>query len=486
MNGARFRNRRSLVILGGWLAGVATILYFAPPVFEGLPHQWGDWVLGFQPGSHEVVILSGAVETVNKISFERDLNYRGPIVLWNVKTGERRSLPLPANSAICRAKLAGPGNLFCQEEKRLLFIDLDSGRKRDLVDLSGGNILPQEIAWQVSDDGKILAYFKGLVSYPSPSGAPGVRVASTGQVVCYDLESGRRLGEYPSSEWLRSPSGLLSPGGNLVAVSQAGKARILSPTTGKTILRLRNDAWPSRFSPDGSLLLDHEGEIWDLATGKVRLRGRPPPQAAFADGGRLLVEAGIEGDNALLTCRDVQTGALRLRLPLPEAWHFRVGPCGTNDRLVAVNLESHPGRVVQTYWFEKLLTRLSRLPKQSIVRSQQIVFDEDYSLARVSAFALSGYQSRIGLNHCMLVDTANGRSMLETAGYLRAVSDDCRYAVTEDNDQLAWKLWELPPRKPAGTMLLAALAWSLAVIGLVAMFARRRRHALRRQIVGPK
>src|SRR5262249_42889620 len=151
----------------------------------------------------------------------RDLNYKGPIVLWNVESGERRSLPLPANSAIYRAKLAGSNNLVCQEEKRLELIELESGRKRHQIDLSGGNTLPWEVAWQVSEDGKILAYFKELVSHPSPSWAQGARVAATGQVVCYDLESGRRLGAYPSSEWLQSPSGLLSPGGNLVAVSKA-------------------------------------------------------------------------------------------------------------------------------------------------------------------------------------------------------------------------------------------------------------------------
>src|SRR6516225_1927487 len=116
MRAARFRNRRSLVVLGGWLAGVAIILYFAPSACQRLPHQWGDWLLGFRSGTHELVILSGAGEEVSRtrpiiINLQRDLNYKGPIVLLNVDSGERRSFPLSPDSAICRAKLVGSGDL---------------------------------------------------------------------------------------------------------------------------------------------------------------------------------------------------------------------------------------------------------------------------------------------------------------------------------------------------------------------------------------
>jgi hypothetical protein len=388
MKAARFRNRRSLVLFVAWLAGVATILYFAPPVYQRLPHQWGDWLLGFRPASHDVVILSGAGEEINRtppiiINLQRDLHYKGPVVLLNVETGERQSLPLSPQSAICKAKLVGTGNLLCQDQKRLVLINLHSGRRRD--HLSGSKMLSRDMAWQVSDDGKILAYFKDLANPQSkrspPSGQGAIRVLEDGEVVCYDLESGRTLGEYRSSEWWQPPSGLLSPGGNLVAINHAGNARILDAITRKTILSLPWGAWPSRFSPDRSLVLDQEGAVWDLATSKIRLRGRPPPQAAFADAGGLLVEAGIEADNAVFRCRDVQTGVERLRLPLPQAWHFRVAPWGANGRSVAVNMQYRPGRPVHHCWVEKLLTRVSGSPRSSPVQSQQIVFDEDYSRA---------------------------------------------------------------------------------------------------------
>jgi len=52
-------------------------------------------MLGFRSGSHQAVILSGAVEVVNRtgttiINFQRGSNYKGPITLLNVETGERR------------------------------------------------------------------------------------------------------------------------------------------------------------------------------------------------------------------------------------------------------------------------------------------------------------------------------------------------------------------------------------------------------------
>jgi hypothetical protein len=226
--------------------------------------------------------------------------------------------------------------------------------------------------------------------------------------------------------------------------------------------------------------------MWDLATAKIRLRGRTPPQAALADGGRLLVDAGIEADNAVFRCRDVQTGALRLSVPLPDAWHFRVAPCGSNGRLVGVNMETRPSRLKQPGWAEKLLSRLSLSPRPSTVQSQEIVFDEDYGRALAGAFIPSGYQST-AKSHCMLLDTANGRSLLQTSGALRAVSDDGRYAITENANQLAWKLWELPSHRSVATILLAVLVWLLMVVGLTVTFRRRRvKLAIRPQIVGPK
>jgi hypothetical protein len=149
-------------------------------------------------------------------------------------------------------------------------------------------------------------------------------------------------------------------------------------------------------------------------------------------------------------------------------------------------METRPSRLKQPGWAEKLLSRLSLSPRPSTVQSQQIVFDEDYGRAWAGAFIPSGYQST-AKSYCMLLDTANGRSLLQTSGSLRAVSDDGRYAVTEDSNQLAWKLWQLPARRSAATMLLAILAWSLAVIGLIAMFPRRRvKHGVRSPPIGPR
>jgi hypothetical protein len=218
------------------------------------------------------------------------------------------------------------------------------------------------------------------------------------------------------------------------------------------------------------MLLDNGGAVWDTATGKIKLRGRPPPQAALANGGQLLVEAGIEGDRSVFICRDLQTGLERRRVPLPEAWHFRVAPCG-NGRLVAVNMESHPSRLKQPSWLEILLRRFSWSPRPLRVQAQKVVFDPDSGSAWIRPPVLSDYES--APEHCALIDTGDGQSLVQTAGSLRAVSDDCRFAVTEDSNPLAWKLWELPVRKPAATVALAVLAWSLTVIGLIALFRRR-------------
>jgi hypothetical protein len=206
----------------------------------------------------------------------------------------------------------------------------------------------------------------------------------------------------------------------------------------------------------------------------MRLRGRPLPQAALVDGGQLLAEAGIEVDKPVFTCRDVQTGAERVRLPLPEAWHFRVSSCGTNGRLVAVNMDSRPRRAGRRAWLTNLLARLSLSQTRSTVQTQEVVvFDEDDGRASAGAIVPSGYESAADSNRRKLFDAASCQTFLQTAGCLRAVSDDCRYAVTEDSNQASWKL-ALPVRRPIVTILLAILACSLAVIGLIAICPRRR------------
>jgi WD40 repeat protein len=432
-----------------WLVGLGIIYWLTPSGHPVLSQPYYEVALGFL-NDNRTLVTAPADWTLRRVSPVSDTGrhlfahvkaeFKQVLHLVDVRTGRRRDITVYGDRMAInmyggriwvREQLGDPGAPKYRD--RLSNIDPLSGRHRIAIDRDW-----QDGTWYISPDGSAAAY----------------AMISGSRLECYNLASGEKL-------WARDCSmapdrrPCFSADAKLLAAQDAKAIIVLEVRTGRTVARLRctKELWPVEFSPDGQLLLDSDGFIWNVPLAKPRFQAvaKPSFNAAFSPNGQAVMALVNMPSTTELRFYDAESGK-----------------------------EISEGRV--TLW----RSQRPRLMLYWPAEHREILWVDGYEeipvleklVARVNGSSRLAHQDPKHVY--MLIDPHSGQPIVSGHSHLLALSKDGHYLVTRSDVQM--QLWELPLRIPWRTMCWRAGAWSIAVfagVWLLLTISRRRGHLTR-------
>jgi WD40 repeat protein len=440
------RSKRVTLVLAVlvWATGCLAIWWALPPA----PRIWqpaaGQEPLGFLSDGRTLVTVACPHN-----------GYKGPIQLWDTNSGRARasyfghedtfqSVVLDRNEDRLRVI-----QLQENEEASPLYHYLlrihDAWTGRELVRFSCHSSTPEgdplyHISfWIVTPDGKTTAF---------------VCIEDNQvQIELHDVASGRLLLRLPGP----ADRMVFSPNGRRFASNWGGTVTIWEVPTGREIASF---TVPSRgfncavgdhglkdVSPDGQLVLDQQGGVWDAATGKLRFQ--LPGECAsctFSADGRSLVVLQPTAIEHVLDWYDMATGEVQpgRRLPLGSPVKDSIWlQQGTPDGRLLVARSYHQG--VPSF----VGRQLSRLP---------------------------GFQSLAvnpgRINNYLVIDEERRQVITRGTGSFWDFNAQGNLFLTTDQHQKFF-LWDFPPRKSLASFLALAGALGMSLVVLVGWRLRR-------------
>jgi hypothetical protein len=420
------------------IVGMVGIIWLMPLRFEKIAHPPRENIVGFcghvlvSTDKDHIVVRNVETSDTRRISYpDATWLYAG----WEYASSEPWAWScqlMPAQGWLC-AK-ATP-----QSGPRLDVIDLSSGRvvKRCQLPCWEANTAhgyPPK--WVVTRDGRTLIYESG-----------------EWKLRCVEMASEKTLWESRhEGPWL------ISPDGRLVAVTQRGSIDVLERSSGRRICRLPNEragesVFPVDISNDGSLLVDSYGSVFDTQNGKqlyvvpLSERNHRPWRVAGLMGRGALFTGGWLAyrpyADPTLVLADGVTGNIACKKPLLDIPSVGIQHGVSDNRLIWLDDTFAWNPVPRNLWNPARHNRwLDTVARWIPWLSNRLDAEPD--------------------NHWLLVDPTTGRRVFQTTDTLHAVSDDCRYLVT-DGDISHWRLYQLPVRRPLLASILACLVWSVAL-----------------------
>jgi hypothetical protein len=418
-----------------WLGGLGLIYWLTPYQPKAAwQRAVGEEVVGFL-NDHRTLV-----------SKETDGYFAEAAHFLNVETGQTRSIAMPEETYSidvepCRRAL------FIRERIDAITDLARSDVLRVLDPLSGK--LKTEVAaldvWETSGNW-----------YVSPDGNTALHINDF-KVECYDLASRALLW---TADRLAYPDSIpcFSDDGRLLATRHVRGIKVIDVRTGRTAASLNvtgpglHDFTPVEFSPDGRMLVDGHGFVWDVTTGRLRFQtdptGHARGNARFSADGKTILQA-FSSPSCQLRYYDTASGremtersATVLRATVDSItlrW-----PAG-NRRILCADACSTP------YASTALEKLLALIPGFGWLRRP----DEDHVY--------------------MLIDAESGQMITSGHDYAQALSGDGRYLITENKAGIR-RLWELPLRTPWRTVVLWGCAWSVvpSAAGWLLRFRGRR------------
>jgi WD40 repeat protein len=451
---------RRLAIFGLWIGGVLVIWSLLPVA----PH--GGW----QPPADEAVI--GFFDSRTLATTPTWTGQEAPaarsVRLWDFKLG--KLLATYDFNGRTAAWPVGDGSLLQLTEREGNDGDASHTYHFRLLDANTGEerahfktFVPNDYAWWwISPDQRMTAF-------------PTFE-ASQHQVEIRELPSGRLLQTLPG-QWLPifSSNGQRFAVADKVGQDAAGSYEYTITTwdlnsgrklsTVKTGLGLQGltrfytgtvkefpevrPYQPKAFSPDGELLLDSQGQVWDVATGKIKFAPPWSTSAHFTPAGTEVVAMTRLPPSweLCLAYYDLKSGqelaGRRVYLPLGQA--FLDWRAATPDgRLMLANGSPPEARITEVMTF---LNRLIGRGAQGQPRMPDTVF---------------------------VIETETGRIVAQAPGQAVGCSPDGRFLVTRTQDN-RYQLWDVPARKSVFWVWTLSIAWSLALAFVGHLSARRAR-----------
>jgi hypothetical protein len=448
------RSRCGTLVLAAlvWAAGCFLIWWALPPA----PRSWqppaDQEPLGFLSDGRTLVTIASP-----------HYGYNGPIQLWDTDSGRVRASYFAPEDAFQTVVLD-------RNEDRVRVIQLqeneeasplshfllrmhDAWTGRELARFSCHSSMPEGSRpyrapaeffisyWIVTPDGKTTAFVCTEVDQD--------------QIEWHEVASGQRLLRLPGP----SDRIVFSPDSRRFASDCGGTVTIWEVPTGHKIASF---TVPQRrfncgvgyyalkeFSPDGELVLDEEGGVWEVATGKMRFQvSEEMANCTFSADGRWLIGVQQVAKEQMVSWYDVATG------------------------------QEEPG------WRISLESRSDYSYLRKATPDGRLLFSEGYhqespSLVRQQLAWLPGFASLGGCppEKCnyIILDEKHRREVARGKGSIVQVSPQGSLLLTMDQLHQKCVLWDLPPRKPLTWFLVLAAALGVGVV-LLARWRLRRQH----------
>jgi WD40 repeat protein len=218
--------------------------------------------------------------------------------LWDVATGrERASFTIPGQRYINRMAFSPDGQTLAtcgdaRVEARVLLWDVPSGQCRSLPYSENG--FYQALAF--SPDGKMLAVGNGHGPYP---GRPDV--SKWGAIQLFDVESGKRMARLAGDPAPVQSVAFTPDGKTLVSADMDEIVKVWDVATGQERLSLRAGSHLA-LSPDGNTLAaaraGREVQLWDVAAGRWLARVGSVPSQVHC------MRFGPSGTQLAIACED--------------------------------------------------------------------------------------------------------------------------------------------------------------------------------------
>jgi WD40 repeat protein len=442
---------RKLAIALIWVLGLAAIWWLIPVgPRDGWQPAAGEVVCGYlQDATTIVTAARGRPTASNPLPTHR------PIHLWNSKTGQLVASYFDADAVPVIVRLIPDHHLLALEDRRSPTGTLaHSFRLRLYEDYSGRELLTvkAEMAynrfwWEISGDGSLIGYVT------SDDDGPKVELR--------DIRTGRLFRTFPG--W-HGPI-CFSRDGKMAACKmddvRSGtnwQMAVWDVSSGQELAfftQTYNSIFPAGpicFSPDGTMLLDSRGRLWDLASNQKLLQvpQREFPTVVFTRDGSRLVQLRWDGSGNSLTYWNIRTReeevARRNVVGQELAGNWMNLTWATPDAEILI---AHGFDFVPASKWRHFLNKSVGFPLSPTSQNAEVA---------------------------RLIETATGREI--RLGHMREVhcSPDGRTAVTLGPDG-CYQLWDLPPRKPLRWFLPAAAAWTTFVALLAWWRVRRSRVA---------
>jgi hypothetical protein len=447
-----------------WLAGLALIIYYAPPGYRAIQADAGEQVIGFRGPTHELITVTGGpppaqrkklapIQTglpvppqfhvFNTAARSRKNAQTKPAVLGNairlrdLDTNVKRELTLGTREEILGVTPCTKGNrIFVQYRKksndpnvgdeltvhcRIAVVDGETGKLalQTAESLSLGPV-------SVSDDGKRLAYYSKELPV---------------SITCVDVETGRRL--YTGT----GINPVISPDGASLAICMCFRTDELAGpivadlNTGREIFHRKGVCLEALFSPHSDKLLykpidpknnKTDVEILDIPLRKVTDHGRFG--SIFVNEGKEIASLTQLQGGLGLTLRDVaaHSEVLDRTIRLSNSWGTieALDRNGYLIRLDTVDL------LTRLRWLQKVLGWLGLKPTPSDDAPPQ----------------------------WLLFDLRSKEILARGADEFVAVSADGRYAVSRKPGESTLRVHVLPLHTSWLFILLGAILWTLLAV----------------------
>jgi WD40 repeat protein len=360
----------------------------------------------------------------------------GPIRLRDVDTGQLVASYLDSRDKLC--------NVRTFPDLDLLWIEQCVGEPEDhnfrlclLKAMTGKEVasfachVPQDnVACSVTANSQIIAYVTG-------NEVPTVEL--------HDLSTGRLLHEFPG--W-RQPT--ISRDARRVAASGATKESkdiiaVWDVSTGRQLATFRDQSpnrlgpfWAREFSPNAELLLDLKGAVWDVGTGKMRMRvpgvNSPNHNLAFTPDNRAVIDVVNSANGSWLAYYDASTGLEQMEGrvclttgPQPQMALYR--PVGDGRTVFAIG--SPRSRAVTSA--ERLLAKVPGLQR----------------LGNTGDGLVS-----------VMVDVEAGKEILRVNTFA-CCTPDRRLLICSSGPGGPSQFWDIPPGKSLYRLLLWISGWTV-------------------------